>query len=193
MLSRRTEISLGVALSLLSGMILCVWIPLDAETGLFTVFRRQTNIGDAFVPTIAAAVMLICSLAHLAQSLRRPRSDTRLADVWNRESVMVLGAVGLACALGLAIMFWAGPLTVALFAHADDGGRPTYRQLRTTFPWSQIGFFLGGFVLVFGISSFIEGQMRWSRAAMAAASVLLLFTVFDLPFPNILLPPNGDW
>ncbi|MDF9301965.1 hypothetical protein P5P81_05265 [Tritonibacter mobilis] len=95
-------------------------------------------------------------------------------------------------AVALLLMFWAGPLAVAMFA---QGGEETvsYRQLRAAVPWKYIGFFLGGFTMVFGLISFIEGRMSRRAAVFGLLSVAGLITLFDVPFDNILLPPNGDF
>jgi len=65
--------------------------------------------------------------------------------------------------------------------------------MRATYPYKLIGFVLGGFALVFGLSALIEGQIRTSRAILALITVAILVAVFDLPLDSVLLPPNGDW
>jgi hypothetical protein len=65
--------------------------------------------------------------------------------------------------------------------------------MRSTFPWKYIGFVLGGFTLVFGLTSLIEGRLSWVRVISSLLAVLGLILIFDLPFDTILLPPNGDF
>ena len=95
-------------------------------------------------------------------------------------------------ATSFALMFWAGPAALALFGPAGDEA-VTYRRMRSTVPWKYIGFVLGGFVLVFGITSLIEGRMRLKRALSSILAVIVLILIFDVPFDTILLPPNGDF
>lgn len=65
--------------------------------------------------------------------------------------------------------------------------------MRSSFPWKYTGFVLGGFTLVFGLTSLLEGRMRLVRVLTSILAVLLLILVFDVPFDTILLPPNGDF
>jgi len=38
----------------------------------------------------------------------------------------------------------------------------------------------------------MEGRMRWRTLIISILAVLFLIIVYDLPFENLLLPPNGD-
>jgi hypothetical protein len=65
--------------------------------------------------------------------------------------------------------------------------------MRSTMPWKYIGFVLGGFIMVFGITSLIEGGVTLKRAISALLAIVALILIFDVPFDTILLPPNGDF
>ena len=71
---------------------------------------------------------------------------------------------------------------------ADD----EYRLLRDTVPWKYVGFASGGFVIVAGASSVVEGRFSRSAALAGIVAVLLIIALYDLPFDDLLLPPNGD-
>ena len=82
-------------------------------------------------------------------------------------------------------MRWAGPISAHLFG--ED-----YRSLRDTVPWKYIGYFSGGILMIFGLISMMEGRMRWRTLIISILAVVFLIIVYDLPFENLLLPPNGD-
>jgi hypothetical protein len=46
--------------------------------------------------------------------------------------------------------------------------------------------------MVFGLISMMEGRMRWRTLIISILAVIFLIIVYDLPFENLLLPPNGD-
>lgn len=188
MLDRHQELLIAVAGAVLAAVILFVWIPADTESAMIVTFRRQTYLGDAFLPSLAAAGMLIAAVGQLAVTLRRrgDRSEERLFD-----HVTLSFFAGLAAVMGLslAVMFWAGPLLWDLLGDGERG----YRQMRDTVPWKYAGFVLGGTLMVGGIIALLEGRLRARTPVLAAAFALLLVLIFDVPFDTILLPPNGDW
>ena len=87
--------------------------------------------------------------------------------------------------LSMAVMRWAGPFAAYLF-NAD------YRSLRDTVPWKYIGYFLGGIIIVFSLISMMEHRMRWRTLIISILVVVGLIIIYDLPFENLQLPPNGD-
>jgi len=87
----------------------------------------------------------------------------------------------------LLMMRWAGPL-----ASWVAGSEAEYRLLRTTAPWKWIGFALGGVTLVTGTIAAIERRLTLRAWLIGIGAVALLIAVFDLPFDDLLLPPNGD-
>ena len=82
--------------------------------------------------------------------------------------------------LALVVMRFAGPLAAELAAG-------DYRPLRDDPPWKYIGFVAGGALLIFSLNALVE-----RRLALAIAIALALALAWDLPFEDLLLPPNGD-
>ncbi len=193
MLSRKSEIIVATVFLILGLAVIVLWVPNDSETPMINSFRRQTNIGDAFVPMVAGILIVIFAIVHLLVSIRR-------IDMHDTEGPLFGGAVlaflvQLVCIIGisLAIMFWAGHFAVLAFAQPDGAEEVGYRQMRGTYPYKVIGFVLGGTFLVFATTGLIEGKIKLSRLATSLAIVGLLLLVFDVPLDNVLLPPNGDW
>ena len=89
------------------------------------------------------------------------------------------------CAAGILAMRYAGPLIAA----GQEGG---YRPLRGTAPWKYIGFALGGGGMVAALVTLVEGRLRWTALATAAFAVIAIILLYDMPFEDLLLPPNGD-
>ena len=187
MLGRRTELWIA-AVFLIAGLLaVLLWVPLDSETPPIYEFRRQVYIGDAMLPMVAAAGVVICAAVHLVLSWRRPggEEDAPLDLLTGSFFLMFF----LILAVSLVLMYWSGPAALALFG--EEG--VDYRQMRAAFPWKYLGFVLGGFVMVFGVISLITGRLRLKYAFIALLAVAGLILVFDVPFDTILLPPNGDF
>lgn len=192
MLARKYELILAVVCLAFALIAVLVWIPQDTETGMIEKFRRQTSMGDAFVPILAGVLMAICAAIQFVISFfRTDKIDTEVAPI-DGTTVAFMLQLSVITILSLALMYWAGPIAVELFAQPDEG-TVTYRQMRSNYPYKLIGFVLGGFCLVFLISSMIEGKFLPSRILMGVISVAILIAVFDLPLDTVLLPPNGDW
>lgn len=191
MLGRVVEIWIALVCLVLALGVVLLWVPLDSETPPIYTFRRQTYIGDAMLPMVAAAGIAICAAIHLLSTLRRARTSLDRPPFDGRTAAFFAQFFAIVAA-ALVLMFWAGPVALALFG---PGGEDTvsYRQMRATLPWKYIGFVLGGFTLVFGVISLLEGQFRARRALAALLAVAVLIAVFDVPFDTILLPPNGDF
>ena len=193
MLGRTAEIAIAMLFIGLGLITVFIWLPFDSETAMIETFRRQTTMGDAFVPTVAGAFIVICAAIHLILNVRRSdTSDTERPAIDESDLAFLLQLSGIT-AVSLAIMFWAGPLAVALFS-ADDGGEAiTYRQMRGTYPFKLVCFVLGGFTMVFFITALIEGRARMARVVSSILFVVVLIAIFDMPLDTVLLPPNGDW
>lgn len=190
MLDRKTEIWLALV-CLLAGLLAAfLWIPFDSETPPIYDFRRQTYIGDAMLPMVAAVGIALCALVHLVLSFRRTASDADGPfDILTAGFFLSLFAIIITA---FVVMYWAGPVALLLFGPSGDEA-VSYRQMRASVPWKYAGFVLGGFILVFGISSLLEGAMRWKRALSSILAIAVLIMIFDVPFDTILLPPNGDF
>ncbi|MFC6637685.1 hypothetical protein GV827_19710 [Sulfitobacter sp. JBTF-M27] len=158
-------------------ILIFVWIPLDTGTGLVEKVRRKFVIGDALAPTVAAVAIALGA----ALGLLRPangRALTRANVIW------------CACLLGLftvslVLMRYAGPLAAAW---TESG----YRPLRASLPWKYIGFLLGGTVMIGGLTGLTTRRLSLKDFAIGFAATLLIALAYDLPFDDLILPPNGD-
>ncbi|NBR02366.1 MAG: hypothetical protein EBT94_04470 [Alphaproteobacteria bacterium] len=180
----RSDTLIGLNVLAIATMIAFVWVPFDSETGLIEHVRRRYVIGDALAPTIAALIM---GLAALGLIFRAGRDDKKI-DRDYALSLLVLVAV---CGASLALMRYAGPVVVG-FADMLTAQEWTYRSLRATVPFRYIGFLTGGTALIAGLSWFMDGRI--SRRVLIRSFLIALGVgcCFDLPFEDIILPPNGD-
>jgi hypothetical protein len=192
MKNERWTIGLAVFFIITSALTLFVWIPIDIETGVVETFRRRVNIGDAMAPTVVAAAILVVSILMGVMALIRPSPNLMVKEGLDKQSFNFLSRMIITLGLGLSLMLYAGPLVVD-FINTMGGEISTYRQLKDTFPYKFIGYSLGGFVLVFGLVCLIENRSSLSAAWAAIIAVLLLTLLYEVPFDNLLLPPNGDY
>ena len=158
-------------------LVILVWAPLDTGTGLVEKVRRKFVIGDALGPTVAGAVIVIGALLVLL----RPGTDKMIS----RENVVWLAALFFLFALSMVLMRYAGPVALAW---SESG----YRPLRATAPGHYIGFLIGGTVLVGGLTGFAKRQLSIREFAIGFAASLAIALLYDLPFDDLILPPNGD-
>lgn len=191
MLGRSAEIWIALVCLVLALVVLFLWVPFDSETPSIYTFRRTTYIGDAMLPMVAAAGIAICAAVHLVLSWRRARSNEIASPFDSLTAVFFVIFTGIS-AVSLVVMYWSGPAALAIFGPSGDEA-VSYRQMRSTMPWKYIGFVLGGFIMVFGITSLIEGRVTLKRAISALLAIVALILIFDVPFDTILLPPNGDF
>lgn len=169
--------------------VLCgaVWIPMDTATGLVEQVRRRVEIGDALAPTVAAAFVLIGGLVLvLAPGSEKP-DDAPLRAIFGFAAAMLAILV-----LGFVLMLYAGPLALWLAEAGGDAPRE-YRLLRNSFPWKYIGFVSGGVLAISGTISLAERRASLHALAIGVLAVLGMIALFDLPFDDLLLPPNGDY
>ena len=193
MQSERWTIGLAVFFALAGALTLFVWIPNDVETAIVETFRRRTTIGDAMAPTLAAAAILACSVIMGIFAILRARKGNRLAEAGpDRRSYIFLLRLAMVIGLSLGLMVCAGPLAVELI-NGLFGESETYRQLKATFPYKYLGYLLGGFVMVTGVIQVVENRFSRSAVWVSVIAVLALIILYDVPFNNLLLPPNGDY
>ena len=193
MLGRNAELVIAVILLGFAAVTALIWIPADVETQIIHTHRRQTTLGDAFLPTLAVGLLGIAALVQLLMTLGRDRSDGIEDTGVDMTTLSFLLPFSGIVALSLAVMYWAGPIAVDLFVPDDGETARTYRQMRGTYPYKLLGYGLGGTAMVFLITSFIEGRFRATRLLSSILAVAALMAIFDLPFDTVLLPPNGDW
>ncbi|MEM1151512.1 MAG: hypothetical protein AAGI03_13285 [Pseudomonadota bacterium] len=177
----RANLYLGLGALLLALFAIFVWVPLDTDTGLLETVRRRTTIGDALAPTIALSVIALGGLLLLFEK--------RAPDQPALSPAHLSYAGGFLALLLVAVfaMRWSGPLAAGLLSDVPD-----YRLLRDTAPWKWIGFAAGGVILVTGSISLIERRLSLRALLVGLGIVLALIAIFDLPFDDLLLPPNGD-
>ena len=182
--------SLGVAAIVAAFALatLIFWIPADIESGVVETFRRRVIIGDALAPTVVAIAMLAVAGLFAVSELLRPRRENAPFD---RQSAVFIVRLAAAIGAGLALMVYTGPLTVDAI-NAAGGEIGSYRQLRDTVPYKYLGYLAGGIVMVGGIVAVVEQRLARSAAAAAVLAVLVHIVLYDLPFDDVLLPPNGD-
>ncbi|MEE2715989.1 MAG: tripartite tricarboxylate transporter TctB family protein [SAR324 cluster bacterium] len=189
MTSGKRDFGVGIAFAALALLLLLFWIPEDVETGLIETHRRQVNIGDAMLPSAVGVAMLVVSAALLVSSWRKPAKPNPKSPPLHFRFIAALLAV---VAASLLVMNFMGPLSAALTNLFTDSDF-SYRQLRDTPPFKYLGFSFGGFLMVFGLISLVEHRLSWRRAGAALLAVAALIVVYDLPFDDLLLPPNGDY
>lgn len=167
-------------------MVIFVWIPLDTQTGLVEKVRRQVTIGDALAPTIAAGFLVVGGLLLVVTERNAPDQP----QVSPKDVLFGLCVV-LAVTVSVLVMRYAGPAVLGIWNLAT-GGETEYRLLRDTAPWKYIGFVLGGSLMITTLISMVEGRVRARTVLIALICVAVMAAIYDLPFDDLLLPPNGD-
>lgn len=175
------DVFLGLAAFAFGVAIILFWAPLDSDSGIAEKIRGRWSIGDALAPTIAGVSILSAGL-WLAISSAVTASATSGLNAGNIRYLVSLFAI---LFISITIMRYAGPVLTSLAGEE-------YRLLRDTVPFKYIGFVLGGGGMIFALISLIEGAISAKRLALGLAIALGLALVYDLPFEDLLLPPNGD-
>jgi len=206
---------LGILALLLCCAIVFVWIPLDVETGIIEKVRRQVRLGDAFAPTLAALLIGLGGvLLLLQQQIRNPKNSDSSDNVkpissTNSGFVSTNGSIAkkpgqsvrllqrsdflhaliilLLASLSILLMRYVGPMVLYLFDVEAE-----YRLLRDTAPWKYIGFTVGAIFMIVTLIAYTEKRIKPVHFFVAIVVVLLLIVFYDLPFDDLLLPPNGD-
>ena len=174
------DILLG-ALALLFGCFIALyWAPLDSDTGLTEKVRGRWSVGDALAPTVAGVMIAVTGAFIALGGVMRDAEATLSA----RNFLYLAAFLGIVTA-GFMTMRHAGPLVAGVLGEE-------YRLLRDERPWKYIGFVLGGGGMVFGLMSLAEGRLAFRHLALALAIAAGLALIYDLPFEDLLLPPNGD-
>jgi len=169
--------------------LLCVvvWIPLDTDSGLVEQVRRRISVGDALAPTLAACFVLLGGI---------------LTTLFGRDTTLtqhaVPGAVSFGAkmlgvlVIGFLIALYAGPIAVAIY-NITQADPLEYRLVRASFPWKYVGFVLGGTCAIAGCIALAEERLHGRAILIGLLAVLGMIVLFDLPFDDLLLPPNGDY
>jgi hypothetical protein len=172
--------ALGLGCVVLGVVLAFIWIPLDSDTGLVERSRGRFVVGDSLAPTLAAAFILIAGMM-----LVFGRSDQD--DKPNCDNLRFIGAMVGFGIISLLVMRWAGPMVASFFSGGEE-----YRILRDTVPWKYTGFVIGGIFLVFSLICFVEERLSWRALLISIGAVVGIILLYDVPFDDVLLPPNGD-
>tara|TARA_R110002126_G_scaffold191205_1_gene339323 strand:+ start:4475 stop:5029 length:555 start_codon:yes stop_codon:yes gene_type:complete len=178
-----TDLALGLGVLLLALLAIFAWIPNDSATAAIMKVRGRVSIGDAMAPI--AAFVLVAVAGLLIAWKARKKEVTYYISRRNCAFIALLTSMFL---VSILLMRWTGPVLVSLFGPEDS----TYRDLRDTMPWKLSGFVVGGTFLVSGLMSLMQRKPSWTSIFVGVLTVTFLIAVFDVPFPDLLLPPNGD-
>ncbi len=160
-------------------LLILVWVPLDTASGYIEKQRRQVLLGDALAPTVAGVIILLAAIMLFFEK-------SRFQIGLSRANFIYVAALLALVTMSFALMRFAGPLFAELLT--TDG----YRPLRATAPWKHIGYVTGGAFLIFALITMVERRVRWRSLIIALIAIGLITAFYDLPFDNLLLPPNGD-
>ena len=172
------EFWLALFFLLFAAMLVFVWTPLDTGTGIVEKVRRKFVIGDALGPIVAGAIIAIGALPSLG------RNRTSNAPIAKTSVCWMLGLFAL-FAVSLLLMRYAGPIAASF---TETG----YRPLRATPPWNYVGFLLGGTVMIGGLTGLATRRFLPRDFAIGFVAALTIALLYDLPFEDLILPPNGD-
>ena len=174
------DVILG-ALALLFGCFIALyWAPIDSDTGIAEKVRGRWSIGDALAPTVAGVVIATSGFFIALGGILRGAKFTLSAK--NLTYLIFFLVIVFS---GFLTMRYAGPIIAGALGEE-------YRVLRDERPWKYIGFILGGGGMIFGLMSLAEGRISLRRLILALLIAAALALIYDLPFEDLLLPPNGD-
>ena len=177
---------LGAVVGVMVLAALLFWLPADVDSGLIEKVRRRYQIGDLLAPVVALATILTGAVWLMLSTERTPVGNLGAPA---RAIAKMIALIG----VSLLLIRWTGPAVVWLaettgFLDAGTG----YRPLRDTLPWKFTGFLAGGTMLIWSLSSLTDGSWNLRRLGIAFLIALVIGSVFDLPFEDLVLPPNGD-
>lgn len=182
----RANTLIGVMVLLFAVLCVFVWIPMDTQTGLIEKVRGRQSIGDALAPTLACGFLIFGSLWLLLferKAANQPTITRAQAGFITRIVVVIV--------VGILVMRWTGPI-LAEFANLFRAEPIEYRLLRITPGWRHVGYVLGGVIVVAGMISIVENKLTRRAVLTALLAIVVFIAIFDLPFEDLLLPPNGD-
>lgn len=182
----RSNLYLGLFCVVLALVLIFIWIPLDTKTGIVEKVRGRSVIGDALAPTVAAGFVLLGGLLLLV--FERNTVDQ---PVLRKDQIQFVTSLAALVIVSFTMMRFAGPVAVEI-SNLFRAEPMEYRLLRATPGWKHIGFILGGVTMVSGIVAIVERKVTRRAILTGIVTVIVLIAVFDLPFEDLLLPPNGD-
>ena len=182
----RSNLYIGLICIIFAITLIFVWIPLDTDSGIVEKVRGRFNIGDALAPTVAACFVLVGSILLLVSE----RNDA-FQPVLGNSHFSFIASLMVVTIVSLLVMRFAGPF-FAEIANLFRAEPIEYRLLRATTGWKHVGFVLGGVMMVSGIIAIVERGFSRRGLLTAVLAVVVMILVFDVPFEDLLLPPNGD-
>ncbi|TQV81768.1 hypothetical protein [Denitrobaculum tricleocarpae] len=189
------DIGFGAALLVFALWALFFWFPADIPTGFFfinSVGREEP--GDAFFPIILASLLAGLSLIQMILSWRNRRSgdEAGVTGGITLSNLKFLALFLTVVGVGLGLMYWLGPVTVAVLNAAGllDG---TYRNFSDTVPYKYLGYVAGGSVMTLALIVWAEGRVRPVAVMIVIAVLVVAILLFDVALRNVLLPPNADF
>lgn len=189
------DIGFGAALLVFALWALFLWFPVDIPTGFFFINSiGREEPGDAFFPIILASLLAGLSAIQIILSWCNRRSNAEAGGAgritWSNLKFLTLflAVVG----IGLGLMYWLGPLTVAVLNAAGllDG---TYRNFSDTAPYKYLGYVAGGAVMTLALIIWAERRIRPVAVMTVTAVLVVAILLFDVALRNVLLPPNADF
>lgn len=189
------DIGFGAALLIFALWALFFWFPADIPTGFFFVNSvGREEPGDAFFPIILASLLAGLSVIQMIQSWRDRRSNAEKDDGGSISfpNLKFLGIFLTVVGVGLGLMYWLGPLTVAVLNAAGllEG---SYRNFSDTVPYKYLGYVAGGGVMTLALIIWAEGRVRPVAVMTIIAVLVVAILLFDVALRNVLLPPNADF
>lgn len=182
----KSNLILGAFFVAFAILAIFVWIPLDTTSGIIQKVRGRYNIGDAMAPTIATLFLLAGGLL-LVISERKAKDQ----PAFGRDEFSFIVKLMAVLIFGLMVMRYTGPLLVEL-TNLFRAEPREYRLLRATPGWKHVGFVVGGIITVSGVISVVERKFSRRAVLIGILAVIILVAVFDIPFEDLQLPPNGD-
>ena len=178
---------LGVFCLLFAVLVVFAWVPLDVDSGYIERVRRQVVIGDALAPTVAGLFLMLGGLGLLVFGAAPHGGDTST----DRVALGFAGKLFAVYALSFVVMLYVGPALVWT-SNLVTGAEQEYRLLRDTVPWKYAGFAVGGTLAITVTVSLLERRFSLRALLVGLIAVAAMIAVYDLPFDDLLLPPNGD-
>ena len=177
---------LGAVCVIAAMLLIFVWIPQDVESGVIEKVRSRKEIGDAMAPLMAACLLLFSGILLIVTTLK-----TQSSSFLSSGNLLYTLALSTGAVMIFVIMRWSGPVAVFTLSHLGVDVED-YRLLRDTPPWKYIGFVLGGTITICALIGFVERRLSWQHLLIGFCASLSIALLYDLPFDNLLPPPNGD-
>ncbi len=174
------DVILGALALFLGCLVVFYWAPMDSDTGIAEKVRGRWSIGDALAPTVAGFVIAGAGLFIALGGFLRGAEATI-----STRNFAYLAAFLAIVVSGFLVMRYAGPVIAGVFGEE-------YRVLRDERPWKYTGFVLGGGGMIFGLISLAEGRIAVRRLLLGLIIATVLALLYDLPFEDLIMPPNGD-